>query len=267
MIWWLTSTRHGLAISTWIRAWLRASFTDRLLQALPIAIAWWVALGVVSIIKEDPNPFLYTVWIPAAAWILDSMVDNYRTNNDINNFMKQPDVVLATRAEYIGGHPRLPHGRFAYLVLRGSRENPMLTITFPKARRESDSFDVPLLDIAKTTETADSSESPTGSLLATLTDKPGKLFAEGRVTLNVQYQGPGGRKHIVEVANFFRGNDEVRNWRNYLVCAQAEADTGVTPLGPWRSLESEPPEAEEVQDAAAGDGGKVSPSRRAFDRR
>ncbi len=179
--------------------------------------------------------------------------------------MTQPHVVLATRAEYVGGHPKLPHGRFCYLTLRGTQQNPMLTMEFPVQNAESHTFDVPLLDIAKTAHKAEAEQTLTGAVLASLNERAGRFFSGERVTLTVDYEGPGGRKHKVDLTSFFRGGDEVRNWRNYLVCAQAEADYGEKPFQPWKSLTPEP--KEEKADDGDREGDKVQPARRAFERR
>jgi hypothetical protein len=190
-------------------------------------------------------------------------------------------AVLATRAEYIGGHPQLPHGRFVYLKISGTRENPILTIVFPGNELvPEETFDIPLLDLDKMDEKREEAESLTGSILASVSEKPGKMLAGERATLTVRYQGPGGRKHLVELSSFYHGNDEIRNWRNYLVCAQAEADTGVKPREPWTSLQPEPvlagtvPLGEVSHDGSGngtgngtGNGHKDRQASSAFDRR
>ncbi len=48
-----------------------------------------------------------------------------------HKYIHSDDVIMATRCEYQGGHPQLPHGRFAYLLLEGTREDPNITIGFP----------------------------------------------------------------------------------------------------------------------------------------
>ncbi len=267
MVWWFTSTRHELAIG-WARTWLGASFADRFFHTLFIGLPWWAFWGFVSLMSRSQDPLFLFGWVPWLFWIVDAIVERQHTNGDLNNLMSHDDVVLATRAEYVGGHPELPHGRFAYLTLEGDRENPTMTITFPGPNEEDDSFDIPLLDIEKTKPESDADQSLTSTLLATLTERPGRFLAGERVTLNVDYHGPGGRKHTVELTSFYHGNDEIRNWRNYLICAQAEADTGARPFGPWKSLKRAPAQEEVISDdGATGDGGKVQPARRAFERR
>ena len=219
--------------------------------------------GFFSILAGNANALGLLGWVPWIFWVADAIVDHYHTNGDIANLMTQPHVVLATRAEYVGGHPKLPHGRFCYLTLRGTLQNPMLTMEFPNQNAEPERFDVPLLDIAKTTHKADAEQTIAGTVLASLNERAGRFFSGERVTLTVDYQGPGGRKHKVDLTSFFRGGDEVRNWRNYLVCAQAEADYGEKPFQPWKSLSPEEVKA----DDADRPGDKVQPARRAFERR
>lgn len=243
---------------------MRASFPDRVVLMFILGMPWWFFWALVSAAVGDTTPLGLFGSLPWLFLILDAIVERIVTSGDITRMTAKGDVVLATRAEYVGGHPQLPHGRFAYLTLRGDREIPLLTIYFPSQDGDGDSFDIPVLDIDKTKPESEKEASLSGTLLATLTEKPGRFFGE-RVTLNVDYQGPGGRKQKVELTSFFHGADEIRNWRNYLICAQAEADTGNTPFGPWKSLKSTP--QEETSDDGAGDGSKVQPSRRAFERR
>jgi hypothetical protein len=278
MIWWFTARSHGASISPWVRNWIRSSKINRLIILLPFVVAWITAWTVAAILaKSTAVPVLVMATVPFIFWVLEFFLDGRITGGEIRKMMTQKDVVLATRAEYIGGHPRLPHGRFVYLTLSGTRENPILTIVFPTDTPPDENFEIPLLDIDKHEPKAEEAESPAADLLAVLSEKPGKMFAEERVTLNVRYQGLAGRKHIVEFSSFFHGGDEVRNWRNYLVCAQAEADTGVTPRQPWKSLDPDPALAhtvalEEVAHGSrngTGNGSTAegSPSRSAFERR
>ncbi len=238
---------------------------DRFFITLVMGVPWWIFWAIVSAAGHSAVPLALFGWAPWLFWFLDAAIDHYHVNGDITELMRQPHVVLATRAEYVGGHPLLPHGRFCYLTLRGTQENPMLTMEFPNQNAEPDRFDVPLLDIAKTTPKAEPEQTLTGAVLASLNERAGRFFSGERVTLTVDYQGPGGRKHKVDLTSFFRGADEIRNWRNYLVCAQAEADTGTKPFGPWKSLKSAPKEV--ATDDGDRQGDKVQPARRAFERR
>jgi hypothetical protein len=265
MVWLLTKSTHHQAIGPWVRSWLKGSATDRLIQISTPGLVWAMLWAVLAYAGDAEALFFLIGLAPWYFWALDAIVDRYATGGEIGRLMARDDVALATRAEYVGGHPQLPHGRFAYLTISGHQQNPMLTIWFPGQVGAGDSFDIPLLDISKTAPKADKEQSPTETLLATLSERAAGLFGGERVTLNVDYQGAGGRKHRVEFTSFFRGADEIRNWRNYLVCAQAEADTGTKPFGPWKSLKSAP---EEVRsDDGARDGDKVSAKRRAFERR
>jgi hypothetical protein len=250
---------------------------NRLFALFPLAVAWWLFWGFIAALSKSSGLFGFMAMVPFGFWLLDGFVDARVTSGQIKKLMTRDDVVLATRAEYTGGHPQLPHGRFAYLTLAGTRENPALTLLFPgnEPTTHDELFEVPLLDVDKHDSKTDEAESPAGELLASLSEKPAKMFAEERVTLNVRYQGLGGRKHIVELTSFYHGGDEVRNWRNYLVCAQAEADTGVTPRLPWKSLRSgiiaTTLPLEEVSAGhdgnGTGNGSKERSSRSAFDRR
>ena len=269
MVWWFTSTSHESAIAPLVRTWIRASIVDRFFLTFVYSIPWWGFWFVFSVVFRTTSPIVLMGWAPWLFWIVDAIVDHYHTNGDLKNMMSRQDTVLATRAEYVGGHPELPHGRFAYLALKGSRQNPNLTLTFPTQDGKAFLFDIPLLDISETKPQADHDESLTQQILepilASLSYRPGPLFKGERVTLNVGYQGPAGRKHTVEFTSFFRGNDEIRDWRNYLVCAQAEADTGVKPFGPWKSLKTERQKV--VSHDGSRDGDKMQPARRAFERR
>ena len=232
---------------------------------------WWMFWGVVAAASSSVDLLLLLGTVPWLFWLLDAIVDHFHTNGDLNRLLSSENVVLATRAEYIGGHPRLPHGRFAYVTLRGRRENPMLAITFPGSSGQADDFEMPLLDVSEVRPEADREKTLSGALidqaLGKMTNYTGGLFDKERVTLNVAFQGESGRKGAVQLTNFFRGSYEAHNWPNYLLCAQAEAETGVTPYGPWKSLKETPREEVLSDDGASGNGSKVQPARRAFERR
>jgi hypothetical protein len=261
---------------------------DRVLIAFLLSIPWWSFWALISVTARSGTPIVLFGGLPWLLLLLDTLTDHFHTKGDVEKLVSQDDVALATRAEYLGGHPQLPHGRFAYLTLRGSREDPTLTLVFPSQRPEGvraglaaapvngnvglgddDRFDIPLLDIATLDARAEQEGSLTQALvepmLAQLKYRGGSLFRGERVTMSVAYQGPGGRRHSVELTSFLRGNDEIHNWRNYLICAQAEADTGTVPYGPWKSLRAGPEEV--ASDDLAGNGSKLQPARRAFERR
>lgn len=278
MVWWFTARSHMSSISAPVRNWLRASGLDKFILFLPLTAAVIIVGEIFAYLVKSDELAVIAFIAPFSFWAIDAVMDQRVTGGDIKKMMARDDVVLATRAEYIGGHPRLPHGRFVYLTLSGTRENPILTMVFPgNDEIPEETYEVPLLDLDKTEAKSETAESLAGSILASISEKPGKMFAGERVTLSVKYQGSGGRKHLVELSSFFHGNDEVRNWRNYLVCAQAEADTGVEPRQPWKSLKSEGPLAgtiplEEVthhvnSGNGTGNGSKERQASSAFDRR
>ncbi len=285
MVWLLTKASHNASIGGWVRQWLSGSATDRFIQISTPGIVWAIVWGALAYSGDSDTLFLAVGLAPWYFWALDAVVDHLHTNGELSKLMSRDDVVLATRAEYVGGHPLLPHGRFAYVAICGSKANPALRIIFPGLQGTTDAdlmtdealagrpasvrddhyFDIPLLDFEKTEPKSEREQSLAETLLASIDERAGGLFKSERVTLNVDYHGLGGRKHRVELTSFFRGNDEIRNWRNYLVCAQAEADTGIKPFGPWKSLKSAPEEV--ISHAPSGDGSKVPAARRAFDRR
>jgi hypothetical protein len=206
------------------------------------------------------------------------IIDHFHVLGDLQKYASSDDVIMATRCEYQGGHPQLPHGRFAYLLLEGTREDPNITLGFPAPPGQTpDHFTMPLLDLVSMGETSRQHDSPAGDVVmnvigemtmnTSLKEAAGKFLRPERVTLVVQYQGAAGRKHDVEVTNFFHGNGEIRNWRNYLICAQAEADTGVVPFGPWKSLKPGMPTVEEVTSDGSGNGRERPVRRSAFARR
>jgi hypothetical protein len=131
MIWWFTARSHEASISPWVRKWIRSSMINRLLALFPYACIWWVGWAIIAALAKSPELFGLMAIVPFLFWLLDGLVDGWVTSGQLKNFMERRDVVLATRSEYIGGHPRLPHGRFTYLTLSGSRENPLLTIVLP----------------------------------------------------------------------------------------------------------------------------------------
>jgi len=265
MVWLLSKASHSASIRGWVRQWLRGSTTDRFIQVSIPGFLWALVWGAIAF-SGDADVLFFTVGLaPWYFWVLDAVVDHFHTNGELGRLMSRDDIVLATRAEYVGGHPQLPHGRFAYLMIRGDQQNPLLSIQFPSVQGEPENFDVPLLDFDGAEPKSEREESLTETLLASIDERAGGLFKGERVTLNVDYHGRGGRKHRVELTSFFHGNDEIRNWRNYLVCAQAEADTGVPPHQPWKSLQPAPEEV--ITHAPSGDGSKLQPARRAFDRR
>ena len=263
MVWYFTKRNHQLSIHPWVRAWLGAGPIKKILIVLVImallAAIWGAVQALILattrgggwLTPSRPSPFTWLgklvgmlLFLPPLAWIVDGVVDWRDTRNDIAKMMSSPDVVLATRGEYIGGHPRLPHGRFVYLTLAGTLENPQLNIVLPQPEGKPDEvFSMPVLEVEKTKERVlEAEEEATGTImLANVTFET--QFIGQRSRLSVEYVGKAGRRHQVELGNFLFGDGEVQNWRNYIVCIQAEADTGEKPYGPWKSLPSGKTEA------------------------
>lgn len=199
-------------------------------------LRWGLAMqfGRNEFLEAAPQVVIAVIWILG---VVEVIVEGKVTRDDLSRMMRSPNVVLATRGEYIGGHPQLPHGRFVYLTLGGALENPLLSIVLPRAGGlADDSFAMPILDVQKTSQ----SVAPTGEettvnvTLASVTFRA-KFLGE-QATLNVEYIGQVGRKQDVELTRFFFGNGELQGWHNYVICIQAEADTGRPPHGPWKSL-------------------------------
>lgn len=286
MIWWFTSTRHDLAIKSWVRQWIGGTMLDRWLQITLIGGVWFVFWNfwILLAVQGGDNAggvvllLMFIASLPWWFWIADMIVDHFHVQGDLQKYIHSDDVIMATRCEYQGGHPQLPHGRFAYLLLEGTREDPNITIGFPAPPgQEPDHFSMPLLDYAGSAQEKHLHDSPIGEAVAgmigemtknaSLKEAAGKLLRPEKITLTVLYQGLAGRKHEVELVNFFHGNGEIRNWRNYLICAQAEADTGVVPFGPWKSLKPGLPTIQEVASDGAGNGSQRPVRRSAFARR
>lgn len=287
MVWWFTSTRHDLAIKSWVRQWIGGTMLDRWLQVTVPGSVWagfWVIVAAVALHgSKNGNGsggfiFFLMASLPWWFWIADMIVDHFHVQADLQKYTSADDVIMATRCEYQGGHPQLPHGRFAYLLLEGTRKDPNITLGFPAPPGQTpDHFSMPLLDLVSTKHDAHQHDSPAGDAVAgmigemtknaSLKEAAGKFLRPEKVTLTIQYQGTAGRKHEVEVTNFFHGNGEIRNWRNYLICAQAEADTGIVPFGPWKSLKPGLPVVEEVPSDYSRDGGQRPVRRSAFARR
>jgi hypothetical protein len=287
MVWWFTSTRHDLAINSWVRQWLGGTMLDRWLQiTIPGSVwagFWFFFMAIVAQGNKHGilSGFLFFLFLIATLpwwfWIADMIVDHFHVQADLRRYSGAEDVIMATRCEYQGGHPQLPHGRFAYLLLEGTKEDPNLTLGFPAPPGKTpEHFSMPLLDLVELKHAPHQHESLAGDAVAnmlgemamntSIKEAAGKILRPERLTLTVQYQGEASRKREVEVTNFFNGNGEIRNWRNYLICAQAEADTGVVPYGPWKSLKPTPP-TEEVPSDFARDGSQRPARRSAFARR
>jgi hypothetical protein len=259
MVWHMTKHSHLMSINSWVRAWLRAGILRRTITTL--AVIWvlmnvavgllflWLATAETSFLAPTPDLnlfgllFLLTVLAALVVPLVvfgETLIDWMRTRTEIGTLMSAPDVALATRGEYIGGHPELPHGRFVYLTLGGSLQNPQVTVLLPRyAGKAPYVFSIPVLDLQKATERvkATGTDVSVGGSLADVQYRT-KLIGQ-QTFLNLKYSGEAGREHIVEFGNFFLGDGEVQNWRNHIVCIQAEAETGKKPFGKWKTLPAE----------------------------
>jgi hypothetical protein len=248
MIWYLTKGNHKWSIHPLVRAWLRAGGLTRFVVVAGVSVLLSLAASPVfaviaqifgrgefsQFIRGLPRILVWGAWI---LWVIDAYMDKRTTRGDLKKLLVSPNVVLATRGEYIGGHPQLPHGRFVYLTLGGVMENPLLNIVLPRAGGiPDDTFAMPILDLQKTTQSvAKTGDEATVNLtLASVTFRA-KLLGE-QATLKVEYIAQAGRKQTVEITRFLFGNGEIQTWHNYVICIQAEADTGQPPYGPWKSL-------------------------------
>ncbi len=181
--------------------------------------------------------FTIAVWAFTIFFVIDIIWDFIATRRDLRSFTAKNNVILATRGEYVGGYPQLPHSRFVYLVISGIQKNPHLGIILPGSQNKE--FRVPLLDVTDTKSgTDDKFGKPAGILNISLTGITPSIWKGHRAILSVEYTS-AGRKYQIELGSFLRGNDEVQQWKNFLTSTQSEADTGKVPYGPWKSLPKE----------------------------
>lgn len=166
-------------------------------------------------------------------FIVDLVWDYVGTRRDLANIATREDVLLSTRGEYVGGHPNLPHARFVYLIISGTQKNPYVGIILPSFHPIE--YKIPLIDITDTTTGIDKKFGKPGGFNFFLTSITPSVWKGNRTAINIEYS-LSGRKYIVEIGSFIRGNDEVQMWKNYLICTRAEADTNEKPYGQWKSL-------------------------------
>lgn len=274
MIWWLTKLNHEVCIHPLARRWLRLGGLGKLFIVIGVSILPGMILGFETerfFPASNPvNIFMITVFGFILLWIVEVIVDFAGTRSDLDDL--SADGVLSTRGEYIGGHPHLPHGRFVYLTLSGTRENPQLEVVLLQASRSQPVlvFSIPLLDVQEASERRELTNADLAMGQAMANSLANVSFrSKGmrqQAFLNVNYVGAGGRKHVVEFGNFLFGDEEIQNWRNYIVCIQAEADTGEQPYGPWNSLPEEDEQADEGTNQEQGGENLLDPSLEGSDR-
>lgn len=181
------------------------------------------------------------VWAFFIFFIVDLIFDFIITRRDLRELRAKANVILATRCEYIGGHPRLPHGRFVYLILGGSRNDPEISIILPGSKsavalaKSAVEFLLPLIEVTEAKSGIDMKFGTPSGFNFSLTSITPSIWKGNRTFLNIEYNSIG-RKYTVELGSFLKGNDEVQQWKNFLICARAEADTEEKPFGPWKSL-------------------------------
>ena len=179
MIWgWIESSHPEWATKGWARWWLRTPLWEKVvLWVLAFVVvglvyvamgaiqgAFWVGLGRVKVIGWVVRLFLsllglfqmitFLLLILALPFtIIDTWIDLSRVGTILEKTAESRGAILATRGEYIGGHPLLPEGRFLYLFLEGTLETPRLSLLVPQGRyRGVKEFTVPVLEVERTEE-------------------------------------------------------------------------------------------------------------------
>ncbi len=180
--------------------------------------------------------FLIFVLALSIFFVIDIIWDFINTRRDLMSMTTKNNIVLATRGEYVGGQPQLPHARFIYIVISGTLKNPYLGIILPSFQPIE--IKIPLMDITSAKSGIDDKFGKPGIFNFSMTSITPSIWKGERSAINIEYTSTG-RKYIVELGSFLRGNDEVQMWKNYLTCAQAEADTNTKPFGEWKSLPEE----------------------------
>ena len=236
MIWAFTKGSYWASTSRIVRWWLRMTVMDKFVITIVITL-----LAFITSLFTFLAGFSY--WLsenlPKAAFaffiffIVDLGWDFAVNQNDFAGMERRDDVLLATRCEYIGGHPELPDSRFVYFTLGGTKTNPILSIIFSKF--DDVKFNINLIDITDTKSSIDDKFGKPGGLNVALTSITPSIWKGYRSTLIVEFV-KAGRKYKVEFGSFVGGNDEVQKWKNYITCIMAEADTGTRPFGDWKSL-------------------------------
>jgi hypothetical protein len=177
--------------------------------------------------------FLIFAFALSVFFVIDLIWDYLATRVDLANIGSKENVILATRGEYVGGHPSLPHARFVYLIISGTQKSPYVGIILPGFQPIE--HKIPLIDITDTKSGIDEKFGKPSIFNFSLTSITPSVWKGNRTAINIEYSS-AGRKYLVEIGSFIRGNDEVQMWKNYLICARAEADTNEKPYGQWKSL-------------------------------
>jgi len=242
MIWALTKNNYDLSAKRLVRWWLRLGAGRRFWFCVLLTIVYTPSV-LLLVSATTPHIFGYynqpaesspfnflTLFMPLPLlfWVIDAVWDWLGVHRDCREIVDgRTAALLVTRAEYRGGHYKLPYGRFVYLALGGTQAVPEVTIILPTSGKWGTSFAqtfvIPVLEIAKSR-----------SLLTHVISHNTVLGKEP--VFEVEYTSPSGRKLRVEIAHFFHGAEEVYLWRNFIVCIQGEADTGERPFGRWSSL-------------------------------
>jgi len=222
----------GKALSGAMDSDLFSSFAS---AAVPTGIKF--VLGLLNFVSGVAVFFEFVFLIYAFGlsvfFVIDLVWDYVGTRRDLANIASKEDVLLSTRGEYMGGHPSLPHARFVYLIISGTQKSPYVGIILPGFHPVE--YKIPLIDITDAKTGVDEKFGKPGIFNFSLTSITPSVWKGNRTAINIEYSLTG-RKYIVEIGSFIRGNDEVQMWKNYLVCTRAEADTNEKPYGQWKSL-------------------------------
>jgi len=283
MLWSLTKWNHRLSTKRLVRWWLRMTVLDRFFLVIVcnfLFLVYSFFTFILWLINYSSNPLLdsgsllgsivnnslsvgvrfrlgllnfvsgvavffevvFLIFVIALSifFIVDLIWDLVNTRRDLMSMTTKNNIVLATRGEYVGGHPQLPHARFVYLIISGTLKNPYLGIILPSFQPIE--YKIPLIDITSAKSGIDNKYGRPSIFNFSMASITPSIWKGERSAINIEYTSTG-RKYIVELGSFLKGNDEVQMWKNYLTCAQAEADTDIKPFGEWRSL---PQEADDI---------------------
>ena len=136
MVWAFTKNHHAVSCDLLVRWWIRTGFIKKFLLSIPFFIITFV-LVLALIMATTPasfglrsggsSPFMIFIIVPFLLplfVILDAAIDFGATKAELQELMNKQNVALATRAEYIGGHHKLPRDRFVYLLLVAAMNHP-----------------------------------------------------------------------------------------------------------------------------------------------